>query len=598
MLNWFNGRNADDAKVRDALGAMGALNKVQAVIWFDLEGNILDANENFLGAMGYSLSDIVGKHHRLFVAPEYAQSIEYAEFWRKLGRGETHSGEYKRFARGGKEVWIEASYNPVLDADGKPVKIVKFAIDVTAQKIRNADASGQLDAISKSQAVIEFELDGTIRTANENFVNAVGYSLQEIVGQHHRIFVDPVEASKAEYADFWRKLAAGEFQSAEYRRLGKGGKEIWIQASYNPIFDQNGKPFKVVKYATDITARKHAMQALDTALNSLAEGDLQARIDPSVNGEFTQLRDAFNATMQRLQEMVGGIKSASHNIAAATGTISRGSEDLASRAENQASSLEETAATMEEMTATIKANADSTAQASQAANDAQERAERGGEVVSNAIDAMQNIETSAAKISEINSVIDSIAFQTNLLALNAAVEAARAGDAGKGFAVVASEVRTLAQRSSEAAKDITALIQESTGYVSAGADLVRQTGSALSDIDSAVKSVVSNISEIASASREQSSSAEEISSVVSHLDQATQQNSALAAESASNAKALTSEADSLRNLVAFFRDGDTEAVADTSWRQVSAAAAPQPVETPRQSPAPLKVVGGGDWSDF
>jgi methyl-accepting chemotaxis protein len=237
---------------------LNALNQSQAVIEFELDGTIINANENFLKTMGYTLEEIKGKHHSLFVDPDYAKSTNYAAFWEKLGCGEYTSEEFQRFGKGGKEVWIQASYNPILDMNGKPFKVVKFATNITDRKRQNADFRGQIDAISKSQAVIEFELDGTIINANENFLKTMGYTLEEIKGKHHSLFVDPDYAKSTNYAAFWEKLGCGEYTSEEFQRFGKGGKEVWIQASYNPILDMNGKPFKVVKFATNITDQMNA----------------------------------------------------------------------------------------------------------------------------------------------------------------------------------------------------------------------------------------------------------------------------------------------------------------------------------------------------
>ncbi|MCW5702850.1 MAG: PAS domain-containing methyl-accepting chemotaxis protein [Bradyrhizobium sp.] len=237
----------------DYAGQVAAAGRSQAVIQFDLDGTILTANENFLDALGYSLSEIQGKHHSMFMPAAERDSAAYREFWAALNRGEFQAAEYKRIGKGGKEVWILASYNPVLDEKGRPCKVVKFATDVTAQKLRNADLSGQIEAIGKSQAVIAFNLDGTIIDANENFQHALGYSLGEIKGRHHSMFVEPAERESPAYREFWASLNRGEFQAAEYKRIGKGGKEVYIQASYNPILDLNGKPYKVVKYASDVT---------------------------------------------------------------------------------------------------------------------------------------------------------------------------------------------------------------------------------------------------------------------------------------------------------------------------------------------------------
>src|SRR5665213_351869 len=269
----------------DFAGQIQAIGKSQAVIAFQMDGTIITANDNFLKVLGYTLDEVRGKHHSMFVEESYRQSSEYREFWAKLNRGEYQSAEYKRIGKGGKEAWIQASYNPILDLNGKPSKVVKFATDVTQQKLMNADYSGQIDAIGKSQAVIEFQMDGTIVTANDNFLKVLGYTLAEVKGKHHSIFVEEEYRESADYRLFWTKLNRGEFQSAEYKRIGKGGKEVWIQASYNPILDLNGKPFKVVKFATDVTAQKVAAEELKRKVDSIlivvsaaAQGDLTRNI--------------------------------------------------------------------------------------------------------------------------------------------------------------------------------------------------------------------------------------------------------------------------------------------------------------------------------
>ena len=256
---------AQKVKSMEDAGKIAAIGRAQAVIEFNMDGTIVTANENFLGAMGYSLDEIKGKHHSMFVVPEDRDSAAYREFWARLNRGEYQAAEYKRIGKGAKEIWILASYNPILNEAGKPFKVVKFATDVTEQKLRAANNNGQIEAIGKSQAVIEFNMDGTIRKANQNFLDALGYSLPEIQGKHHGMFVDPSERNAPGYREFWDNLNRGQYQAAEYRRIAKGGREIWIQASYNPILDLNGKPFKVVKYATDITAQAIARKKAENA---------------------------------------------------------------------------------------------------------------------------------------------------------------------------------------------------------------------------------------------------------------------------------------------------------------------------------------------
>jgi PAS domain S-box-containing protein len=261
----------DSPHIKSDTGYTDAINKSQSVIEFEMDGTIISANENFLSMMGYSLDEIVGQHHRIFADPKFAASDEYKEFWAALQRGEYQAAEFKRLGKNGREVWIQASYNPVFDRDGKPYKVVKFATDITEDSVRNSNYAGQIDAINRSQSVIEFEMDGTIISANENFLSMMGYNLDEIVGQHHSIFADPKFAASDEYKEFWAALQRGEYQAAEFKRLGKNGREVWIQGSYNPIFDRSGKPYKVVKFATDITERKASEAMIDSQQRAIME---------------------------------------------------------------------------------------------------------------------------------------------------------------------------------------------------------------------------------------------------------------------------------------------------------------------------------------
>ncbi|MCC9601203.1 methyl-accepting chemotaxis protein [Stieleria sp. JC731] len=283
---------ADLAETKDQLadsqGQLDAIGRSQAVIEFELDGTVITANDNFLAALGYRLDEIEGKHHRIFVSDKYASSNEYREFWNDLSSGKFKSDEFERFRKDGSSVWIQATYNPVFDADGKPVKVVKFASDITKAKLEAADHAGQINAISKSQAVIEFELDGTIRTANENFLSVVGYSLNEIQGKHHRMFVDRDHANSPEYRNFWADLAQGEFKAGEFLRQGRDGNAIWIQASYNPILDPSGKPYKVVKYASDITEAKKLLE-------QVAEAEKEAtRQTERTNAAVVEIIDAVS----------------------------------------------------------------------------------------------------------------------------------------------------------------------------------------------------------------------------------------------------------------------------------------------------------------
>ncbi|AWM04381.1 methyl-accepting chemotaxis protein [Bradyrhizobium amphicarpaeae] len=406
---------------------LAAINRAQAVIEFKLDGTIVTANQNFCGALGYSLAEIEGKHHSLFIPQADRGSAAYREFWAKLNPGEYQAGEFKRIGKGGKEVWILASYNPVMDDTGKPFGVVKFATDVTAEKLKTADLAGQIAAIDKAQAVIEFNMDGTIITANPNFLGALGYSLAEIKGKHHSMFVEAGERDSVSYREFWAALNRGEYQAAEYKRIGKGGKEIYIQASYNPILDLNGKPFKVVKYATDTTK-----QVLVRMGNERVRGMMESVAAGS---------EELNASVREISEAM---------------TKSR---QTASSAVDQV-----------------------------AAADAQ----------------AQRLTEAALAMSGIVELINNITGQINLLALNATIESARAGEAGRGFAVVASEVKSLANQAKQATDKIGAEIGSLNGI---SGDVV----TALASIKTAINNVSEYVTSTAAAIEEQSTVTNEMS---------------------------------------------------------------------------------------
>ena len=535
---------------------LDALDRSLAIIEFDPNGKILSANANFCELMGYSAAEIIGKPHSLFVEREYAKSPAYQEFWRKLGRGEFDRQEYLRIGKGGKQVWIQASYNPVLGAGGKVVSVVKVASDTTAARMKNAAFEAKLEPISRLQAVIEFTPAGEIVDANENFLSLIGYRLDEIKGKHHRMFVDKALAGSADYENFWRQLSSGQFVTGEFKRIGKGGKEIWIQASYNPIFDFNDKVTSIVKFGVDITGRVHAVTALADALAQLADKDLEHRLDVAFIPAFEQLRSDYNRS-------VDGLKAALSSVAVSAETINTGAkevvtaaDDMSKRVEQQAASLEQTAAALSTITDTVKQSAAGAREAAEAASGARSGAALSGQVMSQAAAAMGEISESSAKISQILGLIDEIAFQTNLLALNAGVEAARAGDAGRGFAVVAQEVRALAQRSGEAAKDIKSLITSSSEQVKRGVKLVNETAAALQGVTDQVGKIDAVLSEVAKTAQEQSMGLGEINIAVNQMDQATQENAAMIEETTAAAESLKSEAVEMSALMGQFRTGD------------------------------------------
>ncbi|MBU4197895.1 MAG: PAS domain S-box protein [Alphaproteobacteria bacterium] len=434
-----------------------------------------------------------------------------------------------------------------------------------------AELRSMMAAVQRSQAVIEFELDGTIISANPNFLAVIGYELAEVKGRHHRMLMDPAEAASPAYTDFWRRLNAGEFIADKFIRYGKGGARAVIEASYNPIFGADGKPYKVVKFATDVTAAEvererraeadrvaaevqaSVVQATGRGLSAMAAGDLSYRIGEAFPGDYAILREDFNRAMAALDEAVAVIRGNAGSMQSGANEISSAAEDLSRRTERQAAGLEQTAAALDEITATVRKAAENAQAADVVVGQTRSQAETGGAVVQRAITAMGEIEKSSDQIGQIIGVIDEIAFQTNLLALNAGVEAARAGEAGRGFAVVASEVRALAQRSADSAREIKTLISTSSTQVKSGVVLVRESGEALSAIAVRINDITHLMGEIRASTQEQALALAEVNTAVNEMDQVTQQNAAMVEESTAASLSLSREASDLTQLVGRFQ---------------------------------------------
>jgi methyl-accepting chemotaxis protein len=546
--------------LRDLKGHVAAIGRITPLIEFDLEGRVIHANERFLKASGYTLAEIRGQHHRMF-SDGQVDPQAYRAFWDRLRRGETQCVQEKRQGKDGKPIWVQATYYPILDVFGNPRKIIKHTLDVTSQMLERADGLGQLAAISKAQGVLELGLDGTVLTANANFLSTFGYSLEEVRGRHHSFFVPPEERDSADYRVLWQKLARGEYDAGQYRCVAKGDRPLWIQASFNPILDAGGKPFKIVQYATDVTRQvsfseqlRSVVRETRAVVSAATQGDLTQCIPMAgKEGDVAELAQGVNELIEVMKTLVEQIRRTAGEVQVAAEEISSGNSNLSQRTAEQAASLEETASSMEEMASTVRQTAENAAQANQLAIAACAQAEKGGEVVGAAITAMSGINSSSSKIADIIGVIDEIAFQTNLLALNAAVEAARAGEQGRGFAVVASEVRSLAGRSATAAKEIKALIEDSVQRVSEGSRLVDESGRTLEGIVGAVKKVTTIVAEIASASREQSVGIEQVNRAVMQMDETTQQNAALVEQAAASSESIVEQVHALNALIARYQ---------------------------------------------
>ena len=504
----------------------------------------------------------------------------------------------------GKSNWDELSsvFKSIGIFRDQGAELKAFKQETARQLLVAADNNGQIDAIGKSQAVIAFDTSGIILGANKNFLDTVGYRLDEIVGKHHAMFVPAEEARSEAYRSFWTRLGAGTFDQGEYRRVTKSGDELWLQATYNPILDPDGKVTKVVKFATNITQRKQVVRLLTASLERLADGDLDARIETVFRADFEPVRAALNSTVDRLTSIIGQLRDTSGSIKTATGEILSGANDLSDRTTKQAAAIEQTSASMEQLAVTVNANAKRAEQADVRTRSVAQTADDTGAVMTRATGAMEKITTSSAKISNIIGLIDDIAFQTNLLALNASVEAARAGDAGKGFAVVAVEVRRLAQSAASASADVKKLIDESAGEVSAGSQLVAEASAKLGQMLDGVRESASLVEAIAAATHEQSNAIAEVTTAIREMDEMTQHNAALVEQTNAAIEQTEAQAADLDRIVdVFVMAGQTRGQRSTAPRPAAVASAKaRPKGTAMARPT--RVAGNTalkeDWNEF
>ncbi|MEM9262005.1 MAG: methyl-accepting chemotaxis protein, partial [Pseudomonadota bacterium] len=536
-------------------GILNAINDTQALIEFDLYGNILNANDNFLAATGYGFEEIKGRHHRIFCTDEYVKSPNYKEMWEALAEGKHLNERVERRTKNGDALFLDAAYNPVVDGSGKPFKVVKIATDVTQQELdrRAAEVERQQRA-EDLNVVVDNLASGLARISDGDF--------------SQKIEVDVAEEYTALKADFnaaVEKLAQADIEAMESK-----------------------------------AAQDFVVTHLEKVLTKLSDGDLSVRLTEPFEVSYEAMRQNFNAALDTLMSAMATVDATGKDIKNGSDEVSRANDDMSMRTERQAATLEETTAAITQISATASQSAKGAIEVSDIVQETTTEAHKSGEIVDNAVVAMGRIEQSSNEISSIINVIDDIAFQTNLLALNAGVEAARAGDAGKGFAVVAQEVRGLAQRCTEAAKEIKGLISSSAQNVSDGVGLVNSTGEALKEIAVRIERISSLATEIAASSQEQSSALEEVTKAVNELDTVTQQNAAMVEETTAASHQMREQAAKLNELMGGFTlDTDSKGANDTteSGRASSQGRQKQAVVA-EGNVARLQDVSGDDWEDF
>lgn len=550
----------------DAAAQLTALDRVQAIVEFDLTGRVLRANGNFLAITGYNENEVSGQHHKMFCTPEYSKTADYEVFWQRLTAGEYHSGEYKRLAKGGRDIWIQASYNPVFDAGGKVSRVIKFATDITEAKTHSAMCAAQIAAIERTQAIVEFDVGGRILRANDNFLSVSGHTAAEVVGQHHRMFCPPAHSRTMEYQEFWRKLARGEYDSGVYQRVGKDGMPFWIRASYNPVFDADGKVVRIIKLASDITESR--LRNAESAAKVSAIDRAQAMIEFDLEGHILKANDNFLAAMGYTAREVQSkhhamfcvpeyVKSteyanfwsmlrrgeyhtgrfmrlgkfgrrvwiqATYNpLLDADGqpaSVVKFATDVTKQVEREEALLAKADAMntrVASLLASVKSIAESARHSHALAGHTQTEADRGNNALAEVRQAIEAIRQAASEIHTTAKVIGEIAGQTNLLAFNAAIEAARAGTHGQGFSVVAEEVRRLAEKSSQATREIDRLLQISLERIQSGSDTSQRALAAFVSITQGVMETRRSIEAIETATLDQKESTDQVARLIKEL---------------------------------------------------------------------------------
>jgi methyl-accepting chemotaxis protein len=532
--------------------------------------------------------------------PDMSKEV-FKELWATIGRGQMFRGPVKNRKKDGTPYYVDGIFAPVLGPNGKPIKYLGVRYENTQETFEKQAAEGVVNAINTSFAFIEFDTKGNIVSANDIFQTTMGYSLNEIVGRHHKAFVEASYANSSDYARFWESLANGNAQSGLFKRITKNGSVVWLQSVYSPVKDEMGRVVKVIKIATDVTAATNAADATQKATNevmrvlnalsvgdlsqkysilseaelkqmgdalnatievliaqkegeietqkaaeevsrvikSLAEGDLTQRYSIYSTGELKEMGDALNRTIEVLNGLLARVMENTMNISSASIEMANSAQQLSEGATNQASSVEEISSSMEEMTANIQQNTSNSRQTEKIASKAASDIMESKESVSETETSMKLI---ASKIS----IIGEISRQTNLLALNAAVEAARAGEHGRGFAVVAAEVRKLAERSQMAATEIDEVSAKSV-------HIAQKSGQMLNEVVPNIQKTADLVMEITASSNEQSSGSEQINNAIQNLNMVVQENAATAEQMAAGAEELSAQAISLKDAISFFK---------------------------------------------